>query len=143
MLQYVTPALAITAAGFSGWLLEAVGVDTPKVVIPAIIFSLLGGFVAAIKPIGRDPAWGWWPAAKAILIGIVAAVVVSLALAAAGWGNTPARLALDVLAGYLGQQFFGKVDELGPAGILNWFMRRSTPPPSVVPKIDAPKSEGG
>lgn len=139
------PALfAVSAASVTGWLLDAVGPDTPKVIVPAIIFSLGGGTIAAFRPWGTDPRWGPREALKAVAVGVGAGVISGLFLAGMGWfAKEPEgrfiRLGIEATAGYLGQQFFQRLDELGPAGILNVLLRRQMPaPPSVVPKGDPP-----
>lgn len=113
---------------------------TAKIVIPAIIVSLAGGLVAAIRPWGKDKTWGFWASARALFVGVVAGVFCSFFIAGAKWVNEWWALGIEGFAAFLGQRIFDEVAKLGPTEFLSralGAMRTGTyssaPPPPVSP----------
>ena len=121
---------AIVAAGVNWWehaLLSGVDPGTLAVIVPGMILGLLGGMAAAIVPWGRDPRWGWAPAMKSMLLGVIAGTIASLFLAGVTWVNEWTRLGFVAVVGYLAQRAFDELDQATPRtlrAVVRWIMRR-------------------
>ena len=122
------PALAaIVAAGVNWWesaILVTISPETLAVVVPGMVLGLLGGVGAAIAPWGRDSKWGWAPALKSMLLGVIAGTMASLFLAGFTWVNEWTRLGFVAVVGYIAQKVFDQLDEVSPRLLLRWLLRR-------------------
>lgn len=103
-----------------------------RIIVPGIVLGFAGGVTAAIMPWG-ERTWGAAQGVKAVVLGIIVGSVSALVLADFTFLHDGLRMGLEFVAGIIAYQIVQMVQTTGPRPIVDWLLRRNSPPKQEPP----------